>query len=146
MNVSTAVKSSEFVNLAGNFILLMTTDSLSDLFVSLRNALVRGHETLVVPHSTLKERILHIFKKNKYIVDFAIEGDIKKTIAIKLDNSKYRKIPTFRRVSTPGHRVYVGSTAIKKSRNGTGIYIISTPKGVITGYEARALNVGGEII
>jgi small subunit ribosomal protein S8 len=58
-----------------------------------------------------------------------------------LDNSKNRRIPTFRRISTPGHRVYVGSQTIKKSRNGSGIYIISTPKGVITGYEARALNV-----
>ena len=140
------MKSSEFVNLAGNLILLMSTDSISDLFVSLSNALVRGHESLVVPYSTLKERILVIFKKNKYIVDFAVEGDVKKTITITLDNSRHRKIPTFRRVSTPGHRVYVGSTAIKKSRNGAGIYIISTPKGVITGYEARALNVGGEVI
>jgi len=51
----------------------MTTDSISDLFVSLRNALVRGHESLAVPHSTLKERILAIFKKNKYIVDFAVQ-------------------------------------------------------------------------
>ena len=124
----------------------MSTDSISDLFVSLSNALVRGHESLVVPYSTLKEGILVIFKKNKYIVDFAIEGDVKKTITITLDSSKSRKVPTFRRVSTPGHRVYVGSTAIKKSRNGSGIYIISTPKGVITGYEARALNVGGEVI
>lgn len=124
----------------------MSTDSISDLFVSLSNALVRGHESLVVPYSTLKERILVIFKKNKYIVDFAIEGDVKKTITITLDDSRHRKIPTFRRVSTPGHRVYVGSTTIKKSRNGSGIYIISTPKGVITGYEARALNVGGEVI
>lgn len=124
----------------------MTTDSISDLFVSLRNALVRGHEALVVPHSTLKERILVIFKKNKYIVDFAVQGDTKKTILITLDDSRNRKVPIFRRVSTPGHRVYVGSTAIKKSRNGSGIYIISTPKGVITGYEARALNVGGEIL
>ena len=124
----------------------MTTDSLSDLFVSLRNAIVVGHGTLVVPHSTLKEKILHIFRKNKYIVDFKIEGDIKKTIVITLDNSKNRKLPTFRRISTPGHRVYVASSTIKKSRNGVGIYILSTPKGVITGYEARALNVGGEII
>lgn len=119
----------------------MTTDSLSDLFVSLRNAIVVGHGSLVVPHSSFKEKILHIFKKNKYIVDFKVEGDIKKTIVITLDDSKNRKVPTFRRISTPGHRVYVGSDAIKKSRNGTGIYIISTPKGVITGYEARALNV-----
>lgn len=124
----------------------MTTDSLSDLFVSLRNAIVVGHGTLVVPHSTLKERILHIFKKNKYIIDYKTEGDVKKTIVITLDNSKNRKLPTFRRISTPGHRVYVASPNIKKSRNGVGIYILSTPKGVITGYEARALNVGGEII
>lgn len=124
----------------------MTTDSLSDLFVSLRNAIVAGHGTLTVPYSTLKERVLVIFKKNKYVVDFAVEGDVKKNLTITLDDSKHRRLPTFRRISTPGHRVYVGSTAIKKSRNGSGIYIISTPKGVITGYEARALNVGGEVI
>ncbi len=124
----------------------MTTDSLSDLFVSLRNAIVAGHGTLTVPYSTLKERVLVIFKKNKYILDFKVEGDVKKTISISLDDSKHRRLPTFRRISTPGHRVYVGSTSIKKSRNGSGIYIISTPKGVITGYEARALNVGGEVI
>lgn len=125
---------------------MSSTDSLSDLFVSLSNALVRGHETLVIPYSTLKERILVIFRKNRYIVDYKVEGDVKKTFNITLDNSKYRKIPTFRRVSTPGHRVYIPSTAIKKSRNGSGIYIISTPKGVVTGYEARALGVGGEVI
>lgn len=124
----------------------MSHDSLSDLFVSLHNALACGHETLVVPHSTLKERILVIFKKNKYVLDFAVEGDVKKSITITLDNSKNRKIPHFRRVSTPGHRVYIGSKSVKRSRNGSGIYILSTPKGVITGYEARALNVGGEVI
>ncbi len=124
----------------------MTTDSISDLFVSLRNAIVAGHGALVVPHSTLKERVLFIFKKNKYIIDFVVTGDVKKTITITLDDSKNRKLPIFRRISTPGHRVYMGSTSIKKSRNGTGIFIVSTPKGVITGYEARALNVGGEIL
>ena len=106
----------------------MSTDSLSDLFVSLRNAIVVGHETVVVPHSKFKERILHIFRKNKYIIDFRVEGDIKKTIVITLDNTKNRLIPQFRRISTPGHRVFVESRSIKKSRNGTGIFIISTPK------------------
>ena len=105
----------------------MTTDSLSDLFVSLRNAIVVGHGTLVVPHSSLKEKVLHIFKKNKYIVDFAVEGDVKKTIMITLDDSKNRKVQTFSRISKPGHRVYVGSSSIRKSRCGTGIYIYSTP-------------------
>lgn len=134
------------VNLAGNFLLFMTTDPISDLFVSLHNALIVGKGAINVPHSTLKERILNILKKNKYIVDFVTQGDIKKTILITLDDSRMRKVPHFRRISTPGHRVYSGSTTIKKSRNGTGIYILSTPKGVITGYEARALKVGGEVI
>ena len=106
----------------------MTTDPISDLFVSLRNALVVGKGTIIVPHSSLKERILKILKKNKYIVDFTAEGDVKKTITITLDDSRMRKVPTFRRISTPGHRVYSGATTIKKSRNGSGIYILSTPK------------------
>jgi small subunit ribosomal protein S8 len=120
----------------------MTTDPISDLFVSLHNALIVGKGAINVPHSSLKERILNILKKNKYIVDFVTQGDIKKTILITLDDSRMRKVPHFRRISTPGHRVFSGSTSIKKSRNGTGIYILSTPKGVITGYEARALKVG----
>ncbi|MFA6080228.1 MAG: 30S ribosomal protein S8 [Candidatus Gracilibacteria bacterium] len=124
----------------------MTTDPISDLFVSLHNALIVGKGAINVPHSSLKERILNILKKNKYIVDFVTQGDIKKTILITLDDSRMRKVPHFRRISTPGHRVFSGSTSIKKSRNGTGIYILSTPKGVITGYEARALKVGGEVI
>lgn len=124
----------------------MSTDTLSDLFVSVSNALVRGHDTVTIPHSTLKERVLIIFKKNKYVVDFEIVWDKKKSLLVTLDSSKQRKIPTFRRISTPGRRVYLGSQMIKKSRNGSGIYIVSTPKWVITGYEARALNVWGEII
>ncbi len=124
----------------------MTTDPISDLFVSLHNALIVGKGSMTVPHSSLKERILHILKKNKYIVDFVAQGEIKKTILITLDDSRMRKVPHFRRISTPGHRVYSASSTIKKSRNGTGIYILSTPKGVITGYEARALKVGGEVI
>jgi len=124
----------------------MTTDPISDLFVSLHNALIVGKGSITVPHSSLKERILKILKKNKYVIDFTTEGDIKKTIVITLDDSRKRKVPHFRRISTPGHRVYSGATTLKKSRNGMGIYILSTPKGVITGYEARALNVGGEVL
>jgi len=50
-------------------------------------------------------------------------------------------VPNFRKISRPGQRIYLGSKDIKKSRNGKGIYIVSTPKGVVTGYEARTLNV-----
>lgn len=105
------------VNLAGNFLLFMTTDPISDLFVSLHNAIIVGKDSIVVPHSSLKERILTIFKKNKYVLDFVPQGDVKKTILITLDDSRMRKIPHFRRISTPGHRVYSASDTIKKSRN-----------------------------
>lgn len=124
----------------------MTTDPISDLFVSLRNALLVGKEYVRIPHSNLKERILTIFKKNKYILDFSIEWDTKKILVITLDTSRSRKVPHFRRVSKPGLRIYTGASTVKKSHNWKGIYILSTPKGVITGYEARALNVGGEVI
>jgi small subunit ribosomal protein S8 len=124
----------------------MTTDPISDLFSTLRNATVAGHGVVTVPHSSLKEHIVRIFKKNHYVLDYKVEGDVKKTLVIELDASKNRNIPTYRRISTPGHRVFVASQAIKKSRNGTGIFLISTSKGVITGYEARSLNVGGEVL
>jgi small subunit ribosomal protein S8 len=50
------------------------------------------------------------------------------------------------RISKPGQRIYIWAKDIRKSRNGQGIYIVSTPKGVVTGYEARSLNVGGELL
>jgi small subunit ribosomal protein S8 len=64
-----------------------------------------------------------------------------------LNNVRTTKyVPTLKRISKPGQRIYVWSKDIKKSRNGQGIYILSTPKGVVTGYEARSLNVGGEVL
>ena len=55
-------------------------------------------------------------------------------------------VPSFRRISKPGQRIYVKSSDIKKSRNGVGIFIVSTPKGIVTGYEAHTLGVGGELL
>ena len=55
-------------------------------------------------------------------------------------------VPSFRKISKPGQRIYVKSSDIKRSRNGLGIFILSTPKGIVTGYEAFALGVGGELL
>ena len=127
----------------------MIMDPIGDLLSRIRNAYLARKEDMTVPYSRIKADILKILKKNKYISDFK-ENDLgggKKDLVVILNNvRKTLVVPTFKRISTPGQRIYLGSGDIRKSRNGKGIFIVSTPKGVITGYEARSLNVGGELL
>jgi small subunit ribosomal protein S8 len=124
----------------------MTHDPIADLLTRIRNGyLARLHE-ISVPYSKMKAEILRILKKNGYIVDFALSED-KRSFAVSLqDVRKSKYIPTLKRISRPGQRIYIKSVDVRKSRNGVGIYILSTPKGVVTGYEAHSLGVGGELL
>ncbi|MBB1554548.1 30S ribosomal protein S8 [Candidatus Gracilibacteria bacterium GN02-873] len=124
----------------------MTHDSIADLLTRLRNGyLARLHE-VTVPFSKMRGEILRILKKNGYIVDYKLAED-SRSFSVQLEDVRKTKyIPSFRRISRPGQRIYIKSADIRKSRNGVGIYILSTPKGVITGYEAHALGVGGELL
>lgn len=124
----------------------MTHDSIADLLTRLRNGyLTRLHE-VTVPFSKMRGEILRILKKNGYIVDYKLAED-SRSFSVQLEDVRKTKyIPSFRRISRPGQRIYIKSADIRKSRNGVGIYILSTPKGVITGYEAHALGVGGELL
>ncbi|NUJ98262.1 30S ribosomal protein S8 [Candidatus Gracilibacteria bacterium] len=126
----------------------MIIDPIGDLLTRVRNAYMARIELIRIPYSKLKADIVKILKKNKYVFDFeVVEENNKKFIDVKLNDIRITKyIPTFKRISKPGQRIYVGAKDIKKSRNGKGIYIVSTPRGVVTGYEARTLNVGGELI
>ncbi len=94
----------------------------------------------------MKEEILRILKKNGYIVDYTAQSETHSFSVLLQDVRKSKYIPSFRRISRPGQRIYIKSVDIRKSRNGVGIYILSTPKGVITGYEAHSLGVGGELL
>lgn len=127
----------------------MIMDPIGDLLTRIRNAYLARKEDISVPYSRIKSDILKILKKNKYISDYS-ENDLgggKKDLEIVLnDVRKTLAVPTFKRISRPGQRIYLGSGDIKKSRNGKGIYIVSTPKGVVTWYEARSLKVGGELL
>lgn len=127
----------------------MIMDPIGDLLTRIRNAYLARKEEISVPFSGIKADILRILKKNKYIVDFS-EVEVakgRKELLVTLNNVRDTLyVPTFKRISTPGQRIYLGAKDIKKSRNGKGIYIVSTPKGVVTGYEARSLNVGGELL
>lgn len=122
----------------------MILDPIGDLLTRIRNAYMARIESIELPYSRIKSDILTILKKNKYIIDFEMtEDNNKKSLHVTLNSVKVTKyVPTFKRISKPGQRIYLGSTDIRKSRNGKGIFIISTPKGVVTGYEARSLKVG----
>ena len=124
----------------------MTHDSIADLLTRIRNGyLARLHE-VTVPFSKMRGEILRILKKNGYIVDYKL-AENNRSFSVQLEDVRKTKyIPSFRRISRPGQRIYIKSADIKKSRNGVGIYILSTPKGVITGYEAHTLGVGGELL
>lgn len=126
----------------------MIIDPIGDLLTRVRNAYMARIELIRIPYSKLKADIVKILKKNKYVFDFeVVEENNKKFIDVKLNNIRITKyIPTFKRISKPWQRIYVGAKDIKKSRNGKGIYIVSTPRWVVTWYEARTLNVWGELI
>lgn len=127
----------------------MVSDPIGDLLTRIRNAYMVRIGELKIPFSTIKADILKILKKNKYISDYSIseEENNKKYLLVKLNDVRVTKyVPNFKRVSKPWRRIYLWAKDIKKSKNGKGIFIVSTPKGVVTGYEARSLNVGWELL
>lgn len=124
----------------------MINDPIADLLTRIRNGYMSRLHSVEVPFSRMRESILRILKKNGYIVDYTLDT-AKRLFTVTLqDVRKTKYIPSFRRISTPGQRIYVKVSEIKKSRNGHGIFIVSTPMGVVTGYEAFALGVGGELL
>jgi small subunit ribosomal protein S8 len=123
-------------------------DPVGDLITRIRNAQLRGRSKLVSPASTLRARVLQVLKDEGYIRDFReIEAEGRKELEIEL---KYFEgspaIHEIQRVSKPGRRVYSSIKDLRLVRNGLGISIISTPKGVMSDNAARDANVGGEIL
>ncbi len=118
-------------------------DPIGDFLTRMRNAQMAGQATVVAPYSKLKEQIAKVMLKNKFLDNVeVVENGNKKDLKVTLPE----KSLTLKRVSRPGQRIYCGSQDIRKVLNGLGIAIVSTSKGVITGYEARKLGVGGEIL
>jgi len=125
------------------------TDPIADMLTRIRNALRVRHESVDVPASKLKLKIVEILKLEGYINNFQITSEgANKTIRIflKYDEKGRPVIEGLKRISKPGRRVYAGYRDIPKVLNGYGINIISTSKGIMTDREARRKRVGGEII
>jgi len=122
-------------------------DPISDMLARIRNANRALLPAVDVPHSKMKESIAGILKREGYINDFAVEGQIPKVIKLKLKyQGKKSVIEGLRRISTPGLRRYVGSTDIPRVRGGLGVSVLSTSEGVMTGNQARKKNLGGELV
>jgi len=122
-------------------------DPISDMLSRIRNANRALLPVVEVPHSKMKESIAGILKREGYIADFAVEGQIPKQMKLKLKyQGKKSIIEGLRRVSTPGLRRYVGATDIPRVRGGLGVALLSTSEGVMTGNQARKKNLGGELL
>ncbi len=127
----------------------MVNDPIGDMLIRIKNACMRKKEEVRVPFSKLKEKILQILKEEGFIKDYKIEGEkVKKELIIflKYDEEGKSILTDVRRVSKPGRRIYVKKDEIPWVKNGTGIAVISTSKGIVTDREARRLKVGGEIL
>ena len=127
----------------------MITDPIADMLTRIRNAMSSRHPKVDVPGSKLKVEIARILKEEGYILNFKLaEEGVKKVIKIYLKYTPGNEpvISKIERVSRPGCRVYVGSTDIPRILGGMGINILTTPKGVMTGSQARKQGLGGEIL
>jgi small subunit ribosomal protein S8 len=123
------------------------SDPVADMLTRIRNANSASLNVVAVNYSRLKENIASILKREGYLADYSVEGQNVKTLKLKLKyNGRKGVIAGLKRVSKPGLRRYVGATEIPRVLNGMGISIVSTPKGVMTGTDARKENVGGELV
>jgi small subunit ribosomal protein S8 len=128
------------------------SDPIADMLARIRNALIVGHPGVRLPSSKIKVAIAKILKDEGFIEDYRVTRDRPQPqLVIKLKYVGERKqrhavISGLERVSKPGRRVYTRVSEIPWVRSGMGIAILTTPKGVLTGQQARRLGVGGEVM
>ena len=128
---------------------MVMTDPIADFLTRIRNANMVRHESLEVPASKTKLEIANILKAEGFIKNFDYTSDDKQGVIrvfLKYGPNNERVITGLKRISKPGLRVYAKTGDIPKVLNGLGIAIVSTSVGVITEKEARAKNIGGEVL
>ena len=128
---------------------MVMTDPIADLLTRIRNANMVRHEKLEVPASNLKKEIAEILKREGFVRDVEYIEDNKQGIIrifLKYGSSNERVITGLKRISKPGLRVYAKATGVPRVLNGLGIALVSTSQGVVTDKEARAKQLGGEVL
>ena len=129
---------------------MFVTDVVADMLTRIRNANSAKHETVSIPCSNMKKAIAEILKEEGFIKNYEVVDTENKqgviNITLKYGEGKTRTIEGLRRVSKPGLRIYASCQDIPRVRNGIGIAIISTSKGIMTDKKARKENIGGEVL
>lgn len=126
----------------------MMTDPIAAMLTVIRNANQMRYDSVTVPSSKMKVEIAKILLEEGFILDYKVEGEIKKelTIYLKYAENKERVISGLKKISKPGLRVTVGYDKLPRVLRGLGIAIISTSKGVMSDKKARELRIGGEVV
>jgi len=128
----------------------MLTDPISDMLTRIRNAVMARHDRVTLPDSRLKREVAKILVSEGYVASFQNEpGDDGRehiTLVLKYGRDRNPAIEGLRRVSRPGRRVYVACKDIHKVRQGLGISVLSTSRGLMSDREARKSGVGGELL
>lgn len=123
-------------------------DPIADMLISIKNAGNAGKATAIVPFSMMKESIASVLYKNGYIASYAKKGKkVAKTLELGIAfDAKAARVHDVLRMSKPSRRMYIKAAEIKSVRNGYGLMVLSTPKGLMTGDEAKKAQVGGEVL
>ena len=122
-------------------------DPISDMLTRLRNGYMSKQKEVVIPSSKLKVAIAQVLEQEGYIKGFHVDGEVKKTLVVEMKYFNRRSVVEgIERVSKPSCRLYCGSKDIPKVKDGLGLAILSTPKGILSGKDAEKQNVGGEIL
>lgn len=128
---------------------LVSTDPIADMLTRIRNAINVQKSEVFLPHSDIKESVAKILKENNFIDEVGVEGDKPGFKLLKITiNGEYSnaRISSIKRLSTPGRRLYSSADEIPTVKRGRGIVVISTPKGIMSGNDARKKRIGGELI
>jgi len=124
------------------------TDPVADMLTRIRNAYAAGHRRVDIPRSRLKAELARILREHHFLADYRELGDGQRGV-LRLTLRYHNEKPVIRelkRVSSPGLRRYVKCRELPRVKNGLGMAIVSTPKGLMSDREARAQNLGGELL
>ena len=127
---------------------MVSTDPIADMLSRIRNALAVGKTQIVLPHSNVKESVARILHANGYVLGVSVaDATVGKSLVVELRNEEANSpITEISRMSTPGRRVYASADKMPQVKQGRGIVIVSTSKGMMTGTEAHKQHLGGELI
>jgi small subunit ribosomal protein S8 len=124
------------------------TDPIADFLTRLRNAATARKAEVIAPYSKVKAEVARILKQEGYITNYEVDttGKFPQIKVITKSHNRTSAITGLKRVSKPGLRKYVGVTEIPRVLGGLGISILSTPRGIVSGREAKKQNIGGELL